>query len=361
MNIIIFIIILSVLVFVHEAGHFIAAKLFGVRVDEFGLGYPPRAKKLFKWRGTDFTLNWLPFGGFVKIFGENPTEETKHAKDSFTSKRRDKQALILVSGVFGNFLLAWVLLSIGFMLGMSSPVELGIPTTAAHTTIAETLPGSPASQSGLMPGDEILLITRNGQSISAGSALTPETISTFISSSKDAVNVTIKRGSSIYTKTITPKEGIVPDKPAIGFGLADISIVKLGPVQAVYQGLRATLMLTRDTAKALGSFFLKIFIGKADFSQVSGPVGLVGVTGQALSLGFVYLLSFAALISINLSIVNLLPFPALDGGRLLFVLIEAVIRRPVSPRVANAVNTVGFGLLVFLMIIITVRDVRNIL
>ncbi|MDB5194162.1 MAG: hypothetical protein JWN50_176 [Parcubacteria group bacterium] len=356
MNIIIFVIILSVLVFVHEAGHFIAAKTFGIRVDEFGLGYPPRAKKLFKWKGTDFTLNWLPFGGFVKIFGEDPSEEAKHSKDSFIAKRRDKQAVVLVSGVVGNFLLAWVFISFGFMMGMSSPVDLGLPTMDAHTTITQILPGSPASAAGLKAGDEVFLITRGEQS--AGK--TPEEISNFISSGSDPINVTVKRGGEIFTKSVTPASGIVPGKPAIGFGLAEVSIVKLNPVKAVYEGFRAAVLLTRDTAETLWSFIAKAVTGHADFSQVTGPVGLVAVTGQVAGLGFAYLLSFAALISINLSIVNLLPFPALDGGRLLFVIIEAVTRRPIPPRVANTVNAVGFSLLILLMILVTIRDVRNI-
>jgi regulator of sigma E protease len=361
MNIIIFVIILSLLVFVHEAGHFISAKIFGIRVDEFGLGYPPRAKKLFRWKGTDFTLNWLPFGGFVKIFGENPDEEARHAKDSFISKRRDKQAIVLVSGVLGNFLLAWLLISIGFVIGMSSPLDLGISSSNTHTIISEILPGSPAETGGLKAGDEVFLITRDERSIETGKGLSPETVSMFISESADPINITVERDGSIFTKTITPADGIVEDRPAIGFGLADVSIVKLGPLQSLYQGFRAAVLLTVETAKALWAFLLQALVGHADLSQVSGPVGLVGITGQALGLGFVYLLSFAALISINLSIINLLPFPALDGGRLLFVIIESIVRRPIPPRIANTINTVGFGLLIFLMILITIRDVKNIL
>ena len=133
MTIIIFLIILSALVLVHEAGHFFVAKYFGIRVDEFGLGYPPKAKKLFSWKGTDFTLNWLPFGGFVKIFGENPEENMPRVtlgsiesfqglplvnSDSFQNKNRGIQSAVLVSGVIGNFIFAWFLISLGFMIGM---------------------------------------------------------------------------------------------------------------------------------------------------------------------------------------------------------------------------------------------------
>ena len=357
MDIIIFIIILSVLVFVHEAGHFIAAKSFGIRVDEFGLGYPPRAKKLFRWSGTDFTLNWLPFGGFVKIFGEDASEEAAKANNSFVSKNRFKQGVVLVSGVIGNFILAGVLLSIGFMIGMSSPVGLGLPQTNIHTTITEVLPNSPASASGLKEGDEILLITRAG----IQAPLDPEGAANFISSSETPVSITVERSNEIFTKSVTPANGVIEGKLGVGFGLAEVSITKLGFFKAVYEGFRATVILTGETAKALALFFGHAIIGRADLSQVTGPVGLVSVTGEAAGLGFVYLLSFAALISINLSIVNLLPFPALDGGRLLFVIIEGVIRRPIPARVANTINTVGFALLILLMIVITIKDISNIL
>jgi regulator of sigma E protease len=361
MNIILFIIILSVLVFVHEAGHFLAAKLFGIRVDEFGLGYPPRAKKLFRWRGTDFTLNWLPFGGFVKIFGEDPSTEALHAKDSFVSKPRGAQALVLVAGVFFNFLLAGVFLSIGFMIGMSSPVDLGIPATNAHTDITQILPNSPADTAGLRTGDEILLISRGSDQIGAGAKITPDGASKFISGSTDPLQVTVKRGNELFTKSITPKEGIVEGKPALGFGLAEITILKLSPLKAIYAGFKSAIILTKETAKSLWKFLSQAVVGKADLSQVTGPVGLVGVVGDVVKIGFVYLLSFAALISVNLSIVNLLPFPALDGGRLLFVVIESIIRRPISTRIVNALNNIGFALLILLMILITIRDVRHIL
>jgi regulator of sigma E protease len=355
-TILIFILILSVLVFVHEAGHFLAAKAFGIRVDEFGFGYPPRAKKLGRWKGTDVTLNWLPFGGFVKIFGENYEDkdnEGESREGSFSHKNRGIQAFVLVAGVLGNVLLAWVLLSLGFMIGMPSPAGLDLPLQDAHTAITQILPDSPAAQSGIKTGDEVLLITRGSDK----SDLTPEAVSEFIAASDAPVQITVKRGGEIFTEEVTPTEGIVSGKPAIGVGLDTIGTVKLNPIRSLYEGARATGLLLWYTASAFGHFIAEIFSGHPNLGQVTGPVGIVGMVGDARSLGLVYLLSFAALISLNLAVINLFPFPALDGGRLLFVGIEAVTRRRIPAKFFQIINFVGFALLILLMVIITIRDI----
>lgn len=365
MSILIFIIILSILVIVHEAGHFFVAKFFGIRVDEFGLGYPPRAKTLFNWKGTIFTLNWLPFGGFVKIFGENPTNEIEENPVSetgamggkFTSKNRSIQAAVLVAGVTANFVFAWFLISIGFISGLPAPLGVSLPVENAQTVITTVVPGSPAALGGLKSGDTIIALKRGENE----SKLSPEEASMFIASSHDPITVIVKRGKEEFTTEITPKDGIVADKPAVGIAMDNVGLVKLSPIKAFYHGFLTTFELTLLTAKALGLFIAQGVTGHADLTEVTGPVGLVGIVGDVRVLGFVYLISFMALISINLSIVNLIPFPALDGGRLLFVIIEGIIRRPIPTRVFNALNTVGFGILILLMLLITFRDVKNLL
>jgi regulator of sigma E protease len=352
-----------VLVVVHELGHFSVAKFFGIRVDEFGLGYPPKAKKLFSWKGTEFTLNWLPFGGFVKIFGENPDEdqdelkEASIAQDSFQSKNRGIQASVLVAGVVFNFIFAWLLISLGFMTGLPAPAGSSFVTENPHTVITTVIPGSPAHEAGLRSGDEIVSLERD----TSLDNITPESASSFISESNLPITFNITRGSKELSVSVTPKEGIIADKPAIGISMDTIGTVTLPPHKALWYGLKSSIELTILTAKALGAFISKAVIGKADLTQVTGPVGLVSMVGNIRELGFAYIISFTALISINLSIVNLLPFPALDGGRLVFVGLEAIRRKPISPRVFNTVNTIGFALLIFLMILVTFRDVQNIL
>ena len=352
MSILIFLIILSALIIVHELGHFLAARYFGIRVDEFGLGYPPRAAKIFKWKGAVFTLNWLPFGGFVKIYGENPSEEAlasseNQRADSFQSKNRCIQATVLAAGVFFNFFFAWLLISLGFMTGIPSPAGTSLPLEDLQTVITLVVPGSPADIEGLKPGDVIL-------------DFTPEEAMSYIKESTGPINFNIQRGKEISQKTLMPKEDILPGQRAIGISMETIGTAHLPPHQAVWQGLKTTSSLTWFTAKAIGSLVSRAFIGKADLAAVTGPVGIVGMVGDIRELGWSYLVTFAALLSINLSIINLLPFPALDGGRLLFVGVESAIRRSIPPRFFNAVNAVGFALLIFLMILITIRDVRNI-
>lgn len=356
MTIIIFLIILSALVLVHEAGHFFVAKYFGIRVDEFGLGYPPKAKKLFSWRGTDFTLNWLPFGGFVKIFGENydetPNPVISSRNDSFLNKNRGIQSAVLVSGVIGNFIFAWFLISLGFMIGMPTPEGLSLPVTDSHTVITEVMPDSPAQSAGLKSGDIIM-------SFSGLSSVSPENIMQFINESSEPVEVTVSRGSKTIIKTISPTEGIVEGKKAIGIGMDNVGIAKLSFGRSIIEGFSFTVQLTKATAVALGGFIVSAFVGEADLSQVTGPVGLVGIVGDVSALGFVYLISLTALISINLAIINLLPFPALDGGRLLFVIIETIRRKAIPVKIFNALNNIGFGILIILMLLVTFRDIMH--
>ncbi|MEK7176907.1 MAG: RIP metalloprotease RseP [Patescibacteria group bacterium] len=360
MSIIIFLIILSALIIVHELGHFLVARYFSIRVDEFGLGFPPRAKRLFSWKGTPFTLNWLPFGGFVKIFGENPTDQETGVRadpESFASKNRGIQASVLVAGVVGNFVFAWLLFSLGFMTGLPAPASLSLPVEDAHTVITTVLPGSPAADAGLKSGDSIISLSRDG----VYSGLSPEEVSEFIAKAGTPLIFEIERGGKVSKNNVLPEEGIISDRPAVGISMDIIGTVKLAPHKAIWHGLKTTGELTVQTGKAIINFISQAVTGKADLSGVTGPVGIVGMVGDVRELGFAYLLTFTALISINLSIINLLPFPALDGGRLLFVGIETLTRKPVPARLFNVVNTVGFALLILLMIFITVQDVKNIL
>lgn len=356
MSIIIFLIILSVLVIVHELGHFLSSRYFGIRVDEFGLGYPPKAKSLFKWKGTDFTLNWLPFGGFVKIFGENPVEIPEQSSStpnySFQAKNRGIQAAVLFAGVFFNFIFAWILISLGLATGLPAPAGISLPIEDPQTVITLVMPDSPAAEAGIKAGDTILSIN--------GTEVSPEEASKIIGGSSGPLVFEVKRGDEARTLEVVPESGILGERKAVGISMETMGIVDLPIHQAFIKGFVITWELTAMTAKALGSFISQAFVGKADLSAVTGPVGMVGMVGDVSELGFAHLLAFTALISINLCLINLLPFPALDGGRLLFVGIETIIRRRIPVRLFNAMNAAGFALLIFLMILVTIRDVRNI-
>jgi regulator of sigma E protease len=324
----------------------------------------------------------------VKIFGENPepTEEISAQKnqpslenssdarergqnffdeagssgDSFQNKNRGIQAAVLAAGVFFNFLFAWALISLGFVIGLPAPVGMSVPVENPRTVITLVLPGSPAGEVGLRSGDAIVSLSRGGEVIPVeGEAIAPDVASEFIASSFDPITFMVDRGGEISEKTVVPEGGIIADRPAVGISMDSIGIAKLPPHQAVWHGLTTTWSLTVATAYGLFDFIFQAFQGDADLSGVAGPVGIVGMVGDVRELGFAYLLTFAALISINLAIINLLPIPALDGGRIVFVGIEAITRRRVPPRFFNTVNTVGFFLLILLMLVITFRDIKN--
>jgi len=365
MSIVIFILVLVVLIVVHELGHFFAAKMAGMRVDEFGIGYPPKALTVAKKGDTEYTLNWFPFGGFVKIFGEDESEETlgadKKTSRSFVSKPRIVQALVLIAGIAMNLVFAWVLLSITLGLGVPralSPEEALIAEDAV-ITVASVLPGSPAAEAGIKAGDAILSADVGGDSFTTPN---PEAFTAFIAQDTESepIDLTLLRNGEEIVVTAIPRQEVAlsdPSRFALGVGVAAVGTVPVSLLEAPIEGARITWEITKQTAVGLGAFFGSIFTLTADLSQVSGPVGIAGAVGTASENGFASLLSLTAIISINLALINLLPIPALDGGRLLFVIIESIIRRPIPKGVAAAVNTVGFLFLILLMFVITASDI----
>jgi regulator of sigma E protease len=368
MSIFIFIIILLVLVLVHEFGHFFSAKCFGIRVDEFGFGFPP--KLLGVKRGeTEYTLNLLPLGGFVKIYGEDPDEENTHGPDagrSFVNKPPWQQAIVLVAGVFANFLLAWFLFSFGFMTGLPTSVgsePAGTALTDVNLVVISVLPGSPAEISGLKSGDKIISIETSALGRSAAESIshpTPDTLKSFVvSHGSRELQINYLRGNTqeISSAKMTPTAGSDNGEPLIGISMDEIGIAKLPLLGALTEGLKLNWYMVKGTASGLYGLISQGLRGKGSLNGVTGPVGLVGVAGDAYRFGFVYLLSFAALISINLAVINLLPFPALDGGRLFFLLIEKIKGSRINPKISNTANMIGFGALMLLMLIITYHDV----
>lgn len=355
MSVIIFIIVLGVLIFVHELGHFLVAKKSGIRVDEFAIGFPPRLFSFTKG-GTRYALNLIPFGGYVKIYGENSEEESvdPNSKDSFVNKSPWIQAAVLIAGVTFNIIFAWFLFLIVLMAGSPTIVDQTNRDFIkdAKVTITQVNENSPAAIVGLKAGDSIVSI-----GTLADSEVTVKKVQETIANSTSSVKFVISRigkESEIY---IEPKHGIVNDKKAIGVSLEEIGTYTLPVHKAFIQSFIMTSNAIQMIAVDLVTFLGKAVLGKASFNEVSGPVGIVGIVGEAASFGFIYLLSFTAFISINLAVLNVLPLPALDGGRLLMVLIEGVTKKKIKPVVAIWINGIGFLLLILLMIVITVNDV----
>lgn len=365
MSIVLFIIVLGVLIFVHELGHFLAAKSADVRVDEFGIGFPPRAIGYRpKNSETIYSLNWVPLGGFVKIFGEEAIDVSlaeEERKRNFAFKPKCAQIWILSAGVLGNLIAAWLLISIGFMVGLPASVESFDPAdvTDRHIAVTGVLPGSPAEEAGMVAGDRLHAIFRdNEQKVIEHT----DDVSAFIGTNTDTVGLTFERDGSDMRFEITPSLGVIGEEQAgLGIAIDEVGIVTLPIHRALLAGGKATVSMTGAVAVGLWQFFGDVFTGHANFSQIAGPVGIIGLVGDASALGFIYLLSFTALISINLAVINLVPFPALDGGRILFVIIEALTGSPIRPRVMKIANGIGFALLILLMVVVTYNDIAKLI
>ncbi len=361
MTIVLFILVLVVLIVVHELGHFFAAKWAGMRVEEFGIGYPPRAVTFARKNGTEYTLNWLPFGGFVKIFGEDGDGA---ATDSFTAKSHVVQALVLLAGIFMNLVFAWLLLSIALGVGMPralSADELALAPNAS-LMVSRVVEGSPAAAAGLVAGDQVRSVASSDARYEGADA---DAFTSFIAAegSEELTLVVVRAGEEV-TLSATPVTGVIPDAPervALGVGVATVGTVPVSLLDAPIQGALLTWSLIQDVAIGLVGFFASVFTLSADLSQVSGPVGIAGAVGDASANGIVPLLALTAVISINLALINVLPIPALDGGRFLFVVIEALTRRKIPESVGGAVNAVGFGFLILLMLVITASDIFKLL
>ena len=366
-EILIFLVVIIVLVLVHELGHLIVAKVSGMRVDEFGFGFPPRALTLGKMGETEITLNWIPLGGFVRIYGEDGVtgEGVTDTARAFSSRPRILQALVLLAGVAMNVLLAYVLIVGSLVVGNQQELEYGHEGTATHIhmAFAQVRPGSPADKAGLKSGDIVTnSVIREGALGIGYNGTNPVGLMTLIGTDANLSPMifSVERNSKPLNITVVPQKNIIagsPNQPAIGVSIVEIGIVKTPLLQSFTDGFTVLGNMTTSIAGGLYDLLKGIVTFKADLSQVAGPVGIVGIVGQATATGFGELLSLTALVSINLAIINLIPIPALDGGRLLFVIIEAIIRRPLNAKIAERVNMVGFGLLLLLMFVVTAHDI----
>jgi regulator of sigma E protease len=366
MTILIFFLVLFVLILVHEWGHFIVAKKTGMRVDEFGIGFPPKLFGIKKGE-TEYTFNALPIGGFVRIFGENAqdaSEAQEKGQDysrSFTEKSKWAQTAVLIAGVTMNVLFAWFLFVIVFMIGVPTAVEESEATNNSQLVVAQVLADSPAAEAGIPVGGVI----KSYSSLQDDEMLSPSAFKSFTNALPEGpVVITYEAGGQEKTVEVTPQTGLVADNPdlkAVGVSLALVETVKRPFIEAVVEATVTTYESTIAIVVGLGSLLRDIAQLDADLSQVAGPVGIVGLVGDAAEFGFSSLLMFTAVISLNLAVINLLPFPALDGGRLVFVAIESITRKPINPVWVARLNTLGFVLLMALMFAVTYSDISKLI
>ncbi len=367
-----FVLVLGVLVLAHELGHFLTARLFGVKAEEFGFGYPPRIIgwvkdnagrwKIVKphteadqYQHTVWSLNWLPLGGFVKIKGEDSNQLQE--PDSFAARPVWQRFIILVAGVFMNFILAFVLLSFAFISGVPSLVDdqpsSSLAIQNSHIQIMEVQPSSPAQQAGLRLGD--IIISINHQPINY-----IKDVQQIIGSHPgENLDLKVLRAGQQLDFKIIPRAGDNNSPAVIGVGLVKTAIVKYPWYQAIYRAAVATVNLTLEILKAFGKIIVNLATQHKVEAQVAGPIGIAVLTGQVVKLGWVYLLQFAALLSINLAIINLLPIPALDGGRILFLAIEKIKGRPVKQKIEAIAHQLGFVFLMLLMLLVVFKDLQT--
>lgn len=347
-TVLIFLAALSILVLVHEFGHFIAARLFGVSVEEFGIGFPPRAfGKVFG--KTFYSINWIPLGGFVKLKGEQG--EAKNDSDSFASKSVWKRLVIVVAGVFMNFLFAVVVLAIGFSVGIPQPVrdiQYGGNIRDEKIIITSIFPQSPAAQAGIKTGD--ILRTVDGEMVK-----NTENFQSYVKERKGQnISLGISREKEILSFSISPQE--ISQAKYIGIGIAfeHIGTVSYPIHIALLKSVELSISLCWQILSLIGSAVQHLTV-----SSFMGPVGVAATTGVVAKLGFSYLLTMVVQLSLGLAMFNILPFPALDGGRALFMVIEKIRRKPISSEVENMFHTVGFFLLIALVLLVTVQDIRR--
>lgn len=353
LTILVFIFILGLLIFVHELGHFVMAKRAGMKVQEFGFGFPPRLLG-FRKGETLYSINWIPLGGFVKVFGE---DGGKHDDPrAFGNKGFWPRLSVLLAGVVMNFILGWFLLFLGFLV-IGTPVDITDATDLGGAKISQTQlaivgvqKDTPAESAGFKPGDAILTVDgRKFDDIE-------EMIVYTKSRAGSEVVYELKRGKEIFNRSVVPRPNPPEGSGPVGF----IPAIIAEATYPFFEAFRLSFVSFLNRAFAILSafgFLLKSLLTSGKLIEgLSGPVGIAVLTRDFTRLGFVYLVQFAAVLSINLGIINAFPFPALDGGRVLFLIIEK-IRGVKSVKWEQLANVVGFVLLILLMAAVTFRDI----
>lgn len=338
LGILTFVLVLAVLILVHELGHFTFAKLMGVRVEEFGLGFPPRVKS---WRRGDtvYSLNAIPIGGFVKMLGENGDDVEP---DSFGAKPPWQRLIILAAGASMNLLLAVVISFFVFLHGS--------PVFQDSTAIAKVAPNSPAAAAHLEKGDQILTI--DGQAVHSYRALA-NVIGKHLG---QRVKLTVQRGSGSFTTGLVPRVHPPKNQGPMGIQLGQIRTVTYSPQEAAG---RAVGQIGSMVA-AIPTFFSSVSHNGG--SGLTGPIGIAHITTDVVQNapqdgGIDSILGFVAFLSLNLGVLNLLPIPALDGGRIVFVLISWIRRRNLDPEVEGLIHMVGMAILLTLIVLISYHDI----
>ena len=358
MVIFIFFVALVTLVLVHELGHFFTAKMLGMKVEEFGFGFPPRLFGIKKGE-TLYSFNLLPLGGFVRILGEDG--DTKNNPRSYASRPAWQRSLVLVSGVAMNFLLAivifWVTYTIGFPMALEK--DTSVHASNISVQIVDVAKGSPAMLAGLREGEQIVSV-RPFASTQGTAVTSVEVLQNVIEKNKGGnVVFTLIRNGSREEKEVATRLNPPAGEGATGITLASVGLVRFPWYRAIGKAIITSGQMFYAMLYGLALFVSNLIRGGKVVGDVSGPVGIAGMVGQFYQLGFSYLLAFLGFISVNLSVLNILPIPALDGGRLFFIGVEKVKGSPLKEKTERTIHAAGFALLLSLIVLITIRDIMK--
>lgn len=363
LTIVVFIVILSVLVFIHELGHFFVAKKLGIQVDEFGFGLPPRmwGKKV---GGTIYSLNWLPIGGFVKLAGEDMIETEKgdtiaqsrealmhkipvsERKKYFWTRSKLHRSMVLLAGVTMNFLLGVLIISFIFTQGVF------VSTEKVHIEKVEE--NSPAAEAGFQKND--VIISFGGQKIKS----TQDLINVAREKGGQATPVIIERNSQQQELLLTPRKDPPEGEGPLGIVISNLEERKYSWIEAPYYGTIEAFKLSWMMLSSLAVMLWKLVTFQSTQVDVAGPIGIAQATGQAVKQGYMAVLQLAGLLSLNLALFNVLPIPALDGGRLFFVLFENILGKKIKPRAEAVVHQIGMVVLLALIVLVTINDILRI-
>ncbi|MBN1263722.1 MAG: site-2 protease family protein [Candidatus Pacebacteria bacterium] len=350
LTILVFFITLSTLIIFHELGHFLVAKKTGIKVEEFGLGYPPRAwgKKIGE---TTYSLNLIPFGGFVRLYGEDRAQ-TKQKERSFWAKSWRVRLAVILAGIVANVFLSWILFSANFLI-------VGVPVKTDKVIFEAVIADSPADKAGIEPGD--VAVSFAGVPVTSIDGFIKQIearkeVSTNLIILKEGVEKEIE-----ITPRVETQEGEGPLGVIISsYELAHFPFWQM-PFRAGAEGLKETwgwlVMIAGSLLKMIREL---IFSGQVP-QDVAGPIGILQVTSQVARSGVVAVFQFIGILSINLAIINTLPFPALDGGRFAFLVVELITGRRNHEKVEQWVNRMGMIFLLLLMLLVTINDIKRVL